>query len=88
MDQEALKTNLNGLERKIMMLLTDHKSLKDEMRSVIGEARMVLPGVQALSDSRRWLYSIINLKNLPTRAGLFILFRVGIDRDNPITNGK
>ena len=34
MDQEALKTNLNGLERKIMMLLNDQKSLKDEIRTI------------------------------------------------------
>jgi len=34
MDQEALKNNLSGLERKIMMLLSDHKMLKDEMRTI------------------------------------------------------
>jgi chromosome segregation ATPase len=32
MDQEALKTSLNGLERKILVLLNEHKSLKDELR--------------------------------------------------------
>jgi len=34
MDQETLKANLNGLERKIMMMLNDHKLLKDEIRTV------------------------------------------------------
>ncbi|GAB1446409.1 MAG: hypothetical protein KF860_04415 [Cyclobacteriaceae bacterium] len=34
MDQEILKTNLHGLERKILVLLNDHKSLKDEVRSL------------------------------------------------------
>jgi len=34
MDQEALKTNLSGLERKIMMLLNDQKALKDEIRTI------------------------------------------------------
>ena len=34
MDQEALKNNLAGLERKIMMLLNDFKMLKDEMRTI------------------------------------------------------
>ena len=29
MDQEALKANLNGLERKILVLLNEHKALKD-----------------------------------------------------------
>lgn len=34
MDQEALKNNLAGLERKITMLLSDHKMLKDEIRTI------------------------------------------------------
>jgi len=32
MDQEALKANLNGLERKILVLLNEHKMLKDELK--------------------------------------------------------
>ena len=34
MDQEALKANLNGLERKILVLLSEHKALKDELRGM------------------------------------------------------
>ncbi len=34
MDQELLKTNLNGLERKILVLLNEHKALKDEMKGL------------------------------------------------------
>ena len=34
MDQEALKTNLSGLERKILVLLNEHKTVKDELRSL------------------------------------------------------
>ena len=34
MDQEALKSNLSGLERKILVLLNDHKSVKDEIRTL------------------------------------------------------
>ena len=34
MDQEALKSNLNGLERKILVLLNDHKAVKDEIRTL------------------------------------------------------
>src|SRR6187402_23262 len=34
MDQEALKSNLNGLERKILVLLNEHKAVKDEMRGL------------------------------------------------------
>ena len=32
MDQEALKTNLNGLERKLLVLVSEHKNLKEEIR--------------------------------------------------------
>ena len=31
MDQELLKSNLNGLERKLLILLNDHKTLKEEV---------------------------------------------------------
>ena len=31
MEQELLKTNLNGLERKLLVLLNDNKSLKQEV---------------------------------------------------------
>ena len=34
MDQESLKSNLNGLERKILVLLNEHKTVKDEMRGL------------------------------------------------------
>lgn len=34
MDQEVLKSNLSGLERKILVLLNEHKGLKDELRGV------------------------------------------------------
>jgi regulator of replication initiation timing len=34
MDQEALKSSLNGLERKLLVLLNEHKTLKDELRSL------------------------------------------------------
>lgn len=32
MDQELLKSNLNGLERKVTLLLTEHRSLKEQIR--------------------------------------------------------
>lgn len=34
MDQELLKTNLNGLERKILVLVNEHKNLKEELKSL------------------------------------------------------
>ena len=34
MDQELLKSNLTGLERKILVLVNEHKSLKEEVRAL------------------------------------------------------
>ncbi|MBT1703172.1 hypothetical protein [Chryseosolibacter indicus] len=34
MDQELLKSNLNGLERKILVLLNEHKNLKEELKAL------------------------------------------------------
>ena len=34
MDQEVLKTNLSGLERKILVLVNEHKSLKEELKTL------------------------------------------------------
>ncbi|HMQ00756.1 MAG TPA: hypothetical protein PKC24_13330 [Cyclobacteriaceae bacterium] len=33
MDQELLKTNLSGLERKLMMLINEHKNLKESLKN-------------------------------------------------------
>lgn len=57
MDQEALKTNLNGLERKIQILLNDHKSLKDEMRTI------KLENHELRTDLRKRDEQLVSFKN-------------------------
>ncbi|NOT74343.1 MAG: hypothetical protein HOP08_05390 [Cyclobacteriaceae bacterium] len=37
MEQEALKTNLNGLERKLVVLLSEHKNLRQEVTTLKSE---------------------------------------------------
>ena|SRR6188768_3235046 len=37
MDQEILKSNLSGLERKLLVLINEHKNLKEELKRVKGE---------------------------------------------------
>jgi regulator of replication initiation timing len=37
MEQEVLKTNLSGLERKLVVLLNEHKTLKQEVGSLKSE---------------------------------------------------
>ena len=57
MDQEALKTNLNGLERKIMMLISDNKTLKEEMRTI------KLENHELRTDLRKREEQLSNFKN-------------------------
>ena len=37
MDQELLKSNLTGLERKIVVLINEHKNLKEEIKNLKAE---------------------------------------------------
>lgn len=50
MDQELLKTNLNGLERKILVLINEHKSLKEEVRSLKSENQQLRGGIKARDE--------------------------------------
>lgn len=34
MEQDILKTNLNGLERKLLVLINEHKGLKEEIKTL------------------------------------------------------
>ena len=37
MDQEVLKANLSGLERKLLVLISEHKNLKEEIKTLKNE---------------------------------------------------
>ena len=50
MDQEILKTNLNGLERKIMVLVTEHKNLKDELKGIKNENSQLKAALKARDE--------------------------------------
>lgn len=50
MDQELLKTNLAGLERKIVMLLNEHKNLKEELKSIKSENHELKTAVKARDE--------------------------------------
>lgn len=57
MDQEALKTNLKGLERKILVLLNEHKATKDEVK------RLKLENYELKTDLSRRDDQLHNFKN-------------------------
>ena len=50
MNQELLKTNLNGLERKILVLVSEHKNLKDELKGLKRENHELKEAVRARDE--------------------------------------
>lgn len=57
MDQEVLKTNLSGLERKILVLINEHKALKEEVRSLKLENHDLKTSLKGRDDQ------LVNFKN-------------------------
>ncbi len=50
MDQELLKTNLSGLERKILVLVAEHKNLKEELKGLKRENQELKEAVRARDE--------------------------------------
>ena len=50
MDQELLKTNLTGLERKILVLVNEHKNVKDELKGLKRENQELKEAVKARDE--------------------------------------
>ncbi|MBM3176959.1 MAG: hypothetical protein FJZ78_03035 [Bacteroidetes bacterium] len=46
MSQDLLRSNLSRLERKILMLLNEHKNLREEVKSLTNENQMLKQGLQ------------------------------------------
>ncbi len=50
MNQELLKTNLNGLERKVLVLVNEHKKLKDEIKTLKTENQELKAGLHSRDE--------------------------------------
>jgi chromosome segregation ATPase len=50
MDQELLKSNLSGLERKILVLISEHKNLKEELKSIKHENQELKAALRARDE--------------------------------------
>ena len=50
MNQELLKTNLSGLERKILVLVNEHKNVKDELKGLKRENQELKEAVKARDE--------------------------------------
>ena len=57
MNQELLKTNLNGLERKILVLVNEHKKFKDEVKTLKAENQELKTGIHSRDEQ------LANFKN-------------------------
>lgn len=57
MNQETLKTNLNGLERKLQMLVGEHKSLKEQVVLLKQENQELKSGLRDRDEQ------LLNFKN-------------------------
>lgn len=57
MDQELLKSNLSGLERKIVVLINEHKTLKEEINSLKSENQELKQAVKGRDEQ------LANFKN-------------------------
>ncbi len=57
MEQDILKTNLNGLERKLLVLINEHKSLKEEIKTLKTENQELKAGVKSRDEQ------LFNFKN-------------------------
>jgi len=50
MDQELLKSNLSGLERKLVVLLNEHKNLKEELKGLKAENQELKSAIKARDE--------------------------------------
>jgi ABC-type phosphate transport system auxiliary subunit len=50
MDRELLKANLNGLERKLLVLIGEHKSLQEELKSLKSENHQLKAAVKVRDE--------------------------------------
>ena len=50
MDQEVLKSNLSGLERKLQVLVNEHKNMKEELKSLKVENQQLKSAIKLRDD--------------------------------------
>ena len=50
MNQELLKTNLSGLERKILVLVNEHKNVKEELKGLKRENQDLREAIRARDE--------------------------------------
>jgi hypothetical protein len=64
MDQEVLKTNLSGLERKILVLINEHKSLKEELKTLKADNLELKAAVKARDEQLAGFHNQLKITKL------------------------
>ena len=64
MDQEVLKTNLNGLERKILVLINEHKSLKEELKTLKADNLELKAAIKARDEQLAGFHNQLKITKL------------------------
>jgi uncharacterized coiled-coil DUF342 family protein len=64
MDQELLKTNLTGLERKILVLINEHKNLKDEVKGLKKENQDLRAAVRVRDEQIAGFHNQLKITKL------------------------
>jgi chromosome segregation ATPase len=64
MDQEVLKTNLSGLERKILVLVNEHKSLKEELKTLKADNLELKAAIKARDEQLTGFHNQLKITKL------------------------
>lgn len=64
MDQELLKTNLAGLERKLVVLINEHKNLKEEIRNLKAENHSLKGTLKSREDQIQGFHNQLKITKI------------------------
>lgn len=64
MDQEVLKSNLSGLERKLLVLVNEHKSMKDEIKALKLENQQLKSAVKVRDEQLNGFHNQLKITKI------------------------
>ena len=64
MDQEVLKSNLSGLERKLLVLVNEHKSMKEELKALKLENQQLKSAVKVRDDQLNGFHNQLKITKI------------------------
>ena len=64
MDQEVLKANLNGLERKLLVLVSEHKNLKEEIKTLKTENQELKTAIRIRDEQIAGFHNQLKISKL------------------------